>query len=502
MESTFYDFCKYCITPASMEVKISYIRSQFKIWAQGPFGNFEGTVNEKNCHPVTTTLSNKSEDHKYTSLFDMWLGCDVWSLPVHLRRWLLVEGICLAPQLHDETLWCIDNKPVWNTSSPPKPQKKRKVLHSDKETISLEEAKGLLQNLQSVFALMTKNASQLRLLPVQLKKRASIAQQMEKFWEPTLSKCFGSPELFLFFFVHSEKGSAALTKLVEDGDVTKEVALAMKHAAVDAVREWRDKVQVLQNKKLVLAINSTHISRSGYESLASSLRLESKDSPTCVSIQHLHDLPLALQLEELPGIVAATVHKRFETGWNVTWTTDEWIESMISSDCVRTLSLSLFLSLYLSLFLSLFLSFSLFLSLFLSLSLSFSLSLSLSLLFSLFLSLSLFSFSLSLLFSLFLSLFLFLSLSLFLFFFLSLFSSFSFSLSFFFSFFLSPSFSLFLLFFSSFLCFVLFLFSFFFSLSLSLSLSLLFFVFLSLFLYFVLFSSTSFLCSYAFFVSP
>ncbi|KAL6047172.1 hypothetical protein QOT17_021766 [Balamuthia mandrillaris] len=160
---------------------------------------------------------------------------------------------------------------------------------------------------------------------------------MEKFWEPTLSKCFGSPELFLFFFVHSEKGSAALTKLVEDGDVTKEVALAMKHAAVDAVREWRDKVQVLQNKKLVLAINSTHISRSGYESLASSLRLESKDSPTCVSIQHLHDLPLALQLEELPGIVAATVHKRFETGWNVTWTTDEWIESMISSDCVAAI---------------------------------------------------------------------------------------------------------------------------------------------------------------------
>ncbi|KAL6071516.1 hypothetical protein QOT17_006241 [Balamuthia mandrillaris] len=34
MESTFYDFCKYCITPASMEVKISYIRSQFKIWAR------------------------------------------------------------------------------------------------------------------------------------------------------------------------------------------------------------------------------------------------------------------------------------------------------------------------------------------------------------------------------------------------------------------------------------------------------------------------------------
>ncbi|KAL6040351.1 hypothetical protein QOT17_025430 [Balamuthia mandrillaris] len=65
--------------------------------------------------------------------------------------------------------------------------------------------------------------------------------------------------------------------------------------------------------------------------LASSLQLESKDSPTCVSSQDLHDLPLALQLEELPGIVATTVHEMFETGCNVNWTTDEWIENEHSS---------------------------------------------------------------------------------------------------------------------------------------------------------------------------
>ncbi|KAL6067004.1 hypothetical protein QOT17_009210 [Balamuthia mandrillaris] len=157
-----------------MEVKISYIRSQFKIWARletlkglstrktvtllrqhlptkVKITNVQACIQVTLVYPQVLSLQQcivKTLTEKPSIWFDMWLSCDVWSLPVHLRHWLLVEGICLAPQLHDETLWCIDNKPVWNTSSPPKPQKKRKVLHSDKETISLEEAKGALESLK------------------------------------------------------------------------------------------------------------------------------------------------------------------------------------------------------------------------------------------------------------------------------------------------------------------------------------------------------------------
>lgn len=361
IERKFLTFCKYCVFPARKHVTISYIRSQFKLWAgldslkslQSP-----QTISLLKHHFETESkiavITRKKAYVKITLVYPevlslqqcvvkklietpsiwikMWLSPQVWSLPIHLRHWLLVCGIQLAPQLFFETLWSIDNKPVWDTSStePLKKSKKRKAFEGENETISINEAENLLANLKKLFSTTTPSATRLRSLPVQMKKKSSILEQMEKHWEPTLAKIFGSLQKFLMHITRTKSGSAGLAELIEAGCVTKEVAEAMKRAVTaDVVSEWRDKVQELQNKKLVLAVNSTHISQSGYESLASWLRLQPVGLPTCSPIQDLHDLPLSLQFEEFPSIVARTIQEKFITGWAVTWESNDWIESMV-----------------------------------------------------------------------------------------------------------------------------------------------------------------------------